>query len=248
MSDASQRAAALRILAALDLTDLSDDADEAGLDRLCERALTPHGPVAAVCVWPRFVGRAAKALAGSGVRIATVANFPLGAGDVAAVLDEVDSALSEGADEIDLVIAWRALRAGAPEPTIALLDAVREATAGRPLKAILETGELATPALIAQASRLALDAGADFLKTSTGKTRISATPAAARVMLETIAASGLPAGFKASGGVRTLADATVYLDLTRDILGAAATAPERFRIGASGLLDALVAALDAPAA
>lgn len=240
MSD--RRAAARAALAALDLTDLSDAADEAGLDRLCARAVTPHGRVAAVCVWPRFVARARARLAGTGVKVATVANFPEGGEDVAAVRAEIAASLAAGADEIDVVIPWRALQAGREAPVAALLAQARAAAGERTLKTILESGELAEPALIARASALALGAGADFLKTSTGKTRVSATPAAAAIMLRAIAAGGGRAGFKASGGVRTLDDAIVYLDLADRLIGT--RAPDRFRIGASGLLDALRAELD----
>lgn len=237
----ARRTAARRALAALDLTDLSPEADEAGLARLCARAVTPHGRVAAVCVWPRFVGRAAALLRGTGVRIATVANFPAGAEPIDPVRAEIAGSLAQGADEIDIVVPWRALKEGREAPLVALLRAGRAATAGRGLKAILESGELAEPALIERASRLALAAGVDFLKTSTGKTRVSATPEAAAIMLEAIAAAGGRAGFKASGGVRTLDEAIIYLDLAERIIGT--SAPGRFRIGASGLLDALLAEL-----
>ena len=107
------------------------------------------------------------------------------------------------------------------------------------LKVIIESGELATPALIALATRLALDAGADFVKTSTGKTKVSATPEAADVMLRTIVAHprGATAGFKASGGIRTVQDALPYLELVAATLGADALTPQRLRCGASGLLN-----------
>jgi deoxyribose-phosphate aldolase len=108
---------------------------------------------------------------------------------------------------------------------------------------IIESGELSDPALIDAASRIAIEGGAHFIKTSTGKTPISATPAAARVMLTAIKEMGKPVGFKASGGVRTLADAQVYLDIADEIMGPDWVSPDTFRFGASGLLDALLAAL-----
>jgi deoxyribose-phosphate aldolase len=114
------------------------------------------------------------------------------------------------------------------------------------LKVILETGELREPALIERASRLALAEGADFLKTSTGKTKVSATPQAARVMLNAIAADAQAArrvGFKASGGIRSVADAVVYVDLVADLLGEPALVPARFRVGASALLADVEAVL-----
>ena len=119
------------------------------------------------------------------------------------------------------------------------------ACAGRTLKLIIESGDLATPALIAQACAIGLDAGLDFLKTSTGKTSTGATPAAARVMLQAIAdhPRGAAVGFKASGGVRKVADAAVYIALVREILGDAAVTPQRLRFGASGLLGDIRAVL-----
>jgi deoxyribose-phosphate aldolase len=243
MTDDSRHAAALRALAALDLTDLSDAATEAGLDSLCARAVTPHGAVAAVCVWPRFVARARLRLAGTSVRIATVANFPAGGEDIAATRAEIARNAADGADEIDVVLPWRAMREGREGDARRLVDAARAATGGRALKVILETGELADAASIARTARLAIDAGADFIKTSTGKTPVSATPQAAETMLRAIKKSGRPVGFKASGGVRTLDDAQLYLALADRIMGADWARPAHFRIGASGLLDALLVEL-----
>ena len=127
----------------------------------------------------------------------------------------------------------------------ALVAAVRVACAGRTLKLIIESGDLADPALIRQACQIGLDAGVDFLKTSTGKTATGATPAAARVMLAAIAGHprGAAVGFKASGGIRTGADAAVYIALVRELLGADAATPQRLRFGASGLLGDIEAVL-----
>ncbi len=127
-----------------------------------------------------------------------------------------------------------------------LLSAVRAACPGLLLKVILETGELKDPALIARASHLSLDAGADFLKTSTGKTTASATPEAARTMLNAIAAHSSAmgrVGFKPSGGIRIVADAAVYMALTSEILGPQALNPQRFRLGASSVLTDIEAIL-----
>jgi deoxyribose-phosphate aldolase len=126
-----------------------------------------------------------------------------------------------------------------------VVHAVRAATAGRTLKLIIESGDLATPELIRQASAIGLDAGVDFLKTSTGKTATGAMPDAARVMLQAIAdhPRGAAVGFKASGGVRKVADAAVYIALVRAILGEAAVTPQRLRFGASGLLGDIDAVL-----
>lgn len=229
-------------LACLDLTTLNDSDDEATVAALAARARGPFGAPAALCVWPRLAAFARRE-APAGVAIAAVANFPHGGTDVDAAVRDAATVVDAGAQEVDVVLPWRALVAG---DTVAagLLRAVRRASEGRVLKVILETGALADDALIRRASALALAEGADFLKTSTGKVAVGATPAAARAMLETIAATpGCGAGFKASGGVRTVADAALYAGLVRDILGEAALTPRRFRLGASGLLDQIEAVL-----
>ena len=231
-------AAARTALACLDLTGLHDGHDlaggEAATEALCARAAGPHGPTAAVCVWPRLAGLA-RSLLPPTVRVAAVANFPGGGSDIASALRDTTRIAAAGAQEVDVVMPYRDLVA-AP----ALLAAVRRECAGLTLKVIVETGELADDALIAQACRIALDAGADFLKTSTGKRPVAATPASARLLLLAIAADPLAGGrvgFKPAGGIRTVADAAGYLALTAELLGPAALTPARFRIGASGLLD-----------
>jgi deoxyribose-phosphate aldolase len=241
-------------LACLDLTSLNDSDREADIVRLAERAAAAPGRVAALCVWPRLV-RVARAHAPRGVAVAAVANFPDGGSDIGAALRDTGEIVQGGAQEIDLVLPWRALAAGDDAACAALLRAVRRAGEGLCLKVILESGELATPALVARASQLALAEGADFLKTSTGKTPCGATPEAAQVMLQAIAAdpqAAARAGFKASGGVRSVADAAVYIDLVERALGAGALVPARFRIGASALLADIEALLagrgNAPAA
>jgi deoxyribose-phosphate aldolase len=223
-------------LACLDLTSLNDADTEAGIARLCERAQGPHGHSAAVCVWPRFAAFA-RARLPAAVRVAAVANFPDGSADTERALRDTRAIVDAGAQEVDVVMPWRDLDA-AP----ALLAAVRRAAEGLTLKVILETGELHDEAPIRRACAIALDAGADFLKTSTGKTKVSATLAAARLLLAAIRDGGhRHVGFKAAGGIRTVADAAAYIALTQDHLGE--VTPARFRIGASGLLDDIDAVL-----
>ncbi|MGQ3283120.1 deoxyribose-phosphate aldolase [Bosea sp. (in: a-proteobacteria)] len=240
---ASTLATARRALSLLDLTDLSDNADEAGLAALCARAVGAPGPVAAICIWPRFVAQARTMLGRAPVRIATVVNFPQGEATGADVLAETQGAVAAGADEIDLVLPWRAFLAGDAAGAEAMVRAVREACEGRTLKVILETGEYPDLDRVRAASELAIAAGADFIKTSTGKTTHSASLSAARTMLEVIAASGRPVGLKPSGGIRTLADAAGYLELADAIMGPGWATPETFRFGASGLHQVLVDAI-----
>jgi deoxyribose-phosphate aldolase len=240
---ASTLATARRALALLDLTDLSDNADEAGLAALCARAVGDPVPVAAICIWPRFVAQARTMLGRAPVKIATVVNFPQGEATGAEVLAETQGAVAAGADEIDLVLPWRAFLAGDAAGAEAMVRAVREPCEGRTLKVILETGEYPDLDKVRAASELAIAAGADFIKTSTGKTAHSASLPAARTMLEVIAASGRPVGLKPSGGIRTLADAAGYLELADAIMGPGWATPESFRFGASGLHQVLVDAI-----
>lgn len=250
MEQRSLLTAARQALACLDLTSLNEADSAADIATLCARAQTPFGPVAAVCVWPRFVAQARAALP-PGIKVAAVADFPDGALDLPRALADIASIAQVGGDEVDVVLPYKALMAGQRSEVAEFLAEVRHASRPLTLKVILESGELATPELIREASRLALAAGADFIKTSTGKSPVSATPEAAAAMLQEIQASGLAhAGFKASGGIRSVAEARVYLDLAARTLGEAALQPQRLRFGASGLLNDILAQLSgqAPAA
>ena len=241
--------AARLALACLDLTSLNDADIEADVVKLCARAQGRHGTVAAVCVWPRYVALARRELP-AGIAVAAVANFPDGSFDVERAVRETREIVDAGGHEIDVVLPFARLIEGDERAVAALLAAVRRACDGLVLKVILETGLLVSDTLIARASRLSLDAGADFLKTSTGKTPVSATPQAATVMLDAIAGDlrRERVGFKASGGIRTVADATTYFALVEKLLGAQALTPQRFRIGASSLLNDIEAVLGGHAA
>lgn len=234
---------ARRAIGLVDLTDLSDDASVGGIDELCGRART-HG-TAAVCVWPDFVEQASSSLAGSPVRVATVVNFPTGDERPFAVEVITEHVIRDGADEVDLVLPYRAFLADEPAEASDMVRRIRD-VAGRDitLKVILETGEFTDLASVRRASALAIEHGADFIKTSTGKSRVSATPAAVDTMLNVIAESDRPVGIKPSGGIRTTEDAALYLGLADQVMGEGWAAPDTFRFGASGLLDALLATID----
>ena len=237
---------ALRALHCLDLTNLNDICTSADIDALIAKARSAFGDVAAICIWPRFVAQAKQALTHSNIRIATVINFPSGDETVEASCIATRQAMTDGANEIDVVLPWRAFLQGKHDVAHALLLAVAQETKPQAhLKVILETGELKDPQLIRQASELAIECGADFIKTSTGKTPVSATPEAARAMLQVIRVSGKEVGFKASGGIRSFEDAKLYLSLCDEIMGPEWAKPETFRFGASGLLDALLERLSA---
>lgn len=244
--NAPRQSLARRLLGLLDLTSLGEDDAPERIDALCADARSPQGAVAAVCVYPEHVTRARAALAGSGVKVATVVNFPDGGDDWRRVAREARRALAAGAEEIDMVLAWRALIAGDAAAARAGVDACREACgSGVALKLILETGELGSPERVRAASELGLDAGVDFLKTSTGKVPVNATLEAAGIMLDAIRDRGGHCGFKAAGGVRTLDEARAYLELAEGTLGEGWATPARFRIGASALRGALAAELAA---
>ena len=251
MTDEDTARKARLALACLDLTSLTDGHDthggEADIEALCAKADGTHGGhgrTAAVCVWPRQAGFA-RSLLPPTIAVAAVANFPDGSSDIRRAVRDTAEIVTAGAQEVDVVIPYRDL-ASAP----ALLAAVRRECQGLLLKVIIETGEIDDEALILQACRIALDAGADFLKTSTGKRPVAATPAAARLLLAAISTDPTArarVGFKPAGGIRTVADAALYMQLTAEMLGQDAVSPARFRIGASGLLNDIDAVLSGAA-
>ncbi len=245
MSTDTLKSTAERALGMLDLTDLNDDCTEDAVKALCARASTDHGSVAAVCIWPKFVTVAKEALKDTDVRIATVANFPNGASDAEAAASQVEKAFADGADEVDVVIPWRSLLAADREPVANVVSACKGKTPeGRVLKVILETGELFSEPMIRNAARIAVEAGADFLKTSTGKVAINATPEAAEILISEIRDAGRPIGFKAAGGIRSVQDAATYLAIADRLMAPDWATPETFRFGASSLLDSLIAAIE----
>lgn len=245
MTDAAS--IARQALGLMDLTSLNDSDTDAVITALCESARTPAGSPAAVCVYPAFIATARKALASqglSGVRVATVTNFPEGGSDVERAVQETRDAVAAGAHEVDVVLPYRALMAGDSDTPTELVRACKAACGDAvKLKVIIESGELGSAELIRRASDLAIAAGADFIKTSTGKVAVNATLEAAEIMLTAIAESGREVGFKAAGGIRTTAEAGEYLALAERLLGADWVTAEHFRFGASSLLQDLLATL-----
>lgn len=240
--------AAIRAIRLMDLTSLNDDDHDARIIALCHQAKTSFGNTAAVCIYPRFVALAKQTLVAQGtpsIKVATVVNFPHGDGDLATVLEETRAALLDGADEIDLVIPWRALKAGDEAFARALVRGCKALCGARLLKVIIESGELKDPTLIRMASLLAIEEGADFIKTSTGKVAVNATPEASRIMLTAIAECGAQnrVGFKAAGGVKSAREAAEYLAMATAHFGEEWLVAERFRFGASSLLGQLLATL-----
>ena len=250
-----QAAWLVRAIECIDLTTLAGDDTPGRVHRLCIKARRPlredliaalglsDAPpkVGAVCVYPTMVAPAVAALAGSGIPVASVATgFPAGLTPLPQRLEEIRYAVGEGADEIDIVITrahaltadWRALYEE--------VQAMREACGGAHLKAILATGDLKTLRNVYKASMVAMMAGADFIKTSTGKEDVNATLPVSLIMVRAIrdyeAATGQRIGFKPAGGLRTAKDALAWLILMKEELGLPWLQPELFRMGASSLL------------
>jgi len=238
-------------IAMVDLTTL-EGADTPGKVRaLCAKARRPDPTdatvpaVAAVCVYPDLVATAKQALAGSAVAVASVATaFPSGRADLQIKLADVRDAVAAGADEIDMVIDRGAFLSGRFLQVFEEIVAVKEACGDAHLKVILETGELATLDNVRRASWLAMLAGADFIKTSTGKVSPAATGPVLLVMLEAVrdfrVATGRQVGVKPAGGIRTTKDAVRQLVLVNETVGADWMTPEWFRFGASSLLNDLL--------
>ena len=244
----SKRAALDAIISMIDLTTLEGADTAERVASMCDKARRPdpNDPsapsVAAVCVYPDLVAGAKSRLAGSSVAVAAVATaFPSGRASLAVKLLDVADAVAAGADEIDMVIDRGAFLSGRLGQVFDEIVAVKSACGTAHLKVILETGELATYDNVRRASWLAMLAGADCIKTSTGKVSVAATPPVALVMLEAVRdfaeSTGRLVGVKVAGGIRSAKDAIRYLVIVNETAGSAWMSPELFRFGASSLLN-----------
>ena len=238
---------AKQVFTCIDNTTLNATDTAASVEAFCRHTKelgVENVHVAAVCVYPRFVGVAKHELEGSGIGVASVAGaFPHGQLPTELKVEEVKYALAQGADEVDVVINRGAILSGDYDAACAEIKAMKQACMGRTLKVILETGELPSPTLIAKAAEVAIDGGADFIKTSTGKIGTGATIEAAEVMLNVVKNkvkfNKKTVGFKAAGGIRKPEEAVEYAQLAKKILGDEYVKNQTFRIGASSLTDSL---------
>ncbi len=232
----------------MDLTTLEGKDTPGKVRALAGKAVRPDPTdpsipsVAALCVYPNMIETAKAALAGSSVKVASVATyFPSGQASLEVKLEDVRQAVAAGADEIDMVIDRGAYLAGDYGKVYDEIVAVKAACGEAHLKVILETGELETYDNVRRASVLAMAAGADFIKTSTGKVQPASTLSVALVMLEAIrdfhAQTGRPVGMKTAGGIRASREAIAYLTMLYETLGPDWMTPDRFRFGASTLLN-----------
>lgn len=238
-------------LSMIDHTTLEGKDSEGKVIQLCRKAITPYAPmpdlpsVAAVCVYPNMVSIAKKTVSGTSVNVASVATaFPSGMAKLETKLEDVKYAVSEGADEIDMVISRGQFLKGNFTYVFDEIAAVKEACGDAHLKVILETGELETLTNVRKASDLAMHAGADFIKTSTGKIQPAATQPVTLVMLEAIrnyyTETGRKVGMKPAGGIRKAKEALQYLVLVNETLGSGWLTNKMFRFGASSLTNDLL--------
>jgi deoxyribose-phosphate aldolase len=239
----------------MDLTTLEGSDTPGKIVALCAKAVRPNPlddsipSVAALCLYPQLVPVAVGQLKGTGVKVASVAGgFPAGLTPLEARLLEIRDVVDMGADEVDIVLNRSLFLSGQYERAFEELVAAREAVGEAHLKVILETGELGTYDRVRQASMLAMAAGADFVKTSTGKIPVGTTLPTALCMMEAIREfhreTGRRVGFKAAGGVRTSKLAIQYLTILYETLGPDWMTPDRFRIGASSLLNDVLMQID----
>ena len=241
---AAEHHAFIKIIPLIDLTSLTIDDTEKSIIALCEKAQTPFGEVASVCLYPKFIKIAVETLQHTSIKIATVINFPHGDDPLLDTLHGIETALSEGANEIDMVFPYLTYQRGEKNKALEFVVKAKEICKKNILlKIIIETGELQSPELIKTITQDVIHAGADFIKTSTGKTRQGATLEAARIILTTIKAQANPRiGLKISGGIRTVTQALSYIQLANEIRGDHGVQPATFRIGASQLLDEIIPA------
>jgi len=250
VSDVEKRRIYINLLGLVDLTTLEGSDTKEKVIQLCSQARfsevnKEYPDAAAVCLYPSLVRYAKKELHGTGILVASVAGgFPSGQTSLHVKLEEVSYAISEGADEIDTVISRGKLMEGLESEVFDELSAIREVCGQAHLKVILETGELPSISLVRRASEIAILAGADFIKTSTGKISTGATPLAFLVMLDTIREylekTGKAIGIKPAGGIRTPGQALIYSGLLRSVLGEQWFHKDFFRIGASSLAGELM--------
>lgn len=231
---------AQKLISCLDLTSLNKNDNETSITKLCQKAQTAYGKVAAVCVYTKFIPQVQTLLEGSGIKIATVVNFPEGGTDLKTLTEEIKKAVAFNADEIDAVLPYPEFINGNTEICRRFMDTVCKESNGRTIKIILESGAFPHISMLKDACRLCLEYNINFLKTSTGKTEISATVDAANAILEVIRETPRNVGFKASGGIKTFEQARRYFVLSQSILDENWPTPQHFRIGASSLFDDLI--------
>lgn len=232
------------IISLLDYTSLNDNDTSNSIAEFCSLASNKLGEVAAICIYPKFISTVKNFLQEKqlhNIKIATVINFPGGDNNITVTLKELEGAIQQGANEIDVVLPYKKLQLNDKVSIKYVENYLREIIKNCSVtsKVIIESG-LLNPSLIKLASSLIISCGANFIKTSTGKTPISATLESAAIILQEIKTHNTDCGFKASGGIKTYTDALSYVELAETLLGRDFIKPQTFRIGASSIMNDLL--------
>jgi deoxyribose-phosphate aldolase len=228
-----------KLIAIIDLTSLNPSDNEESIINLCKKAETPLGKVAAVCVFPQFIPLV-KANLGRGIRITSVTNFPTGKMSLETALADIHQAISAGANEMDVVMPYSLYKEGKEKEALDYIRECKKACGHNTLKVILETSEFDQLGDVYTLSKKVITTGADFLKTSTGKSSEGANIVKSGLILLAIKQCNSKIGFKASGGIKAIWDANAQLGLAAKIMGEDWITSSHFRIGASGLVDEIM--------
>ncbi|MBP5398999.1 MAG: deoxyribose-phosphate aldolase [Alphaproteobacteria bacterium] len=231
---------AKKLISNLDLTSLNLSDSKEDIISLCEKAKTPFGNVCAVCVYPQFIPLAKNLLKNTNIAVATVINFPQGSSDIISIREQFINSINYGADEIDAVFPYRDFLENNIDICRTFLETLTQNKADKKIKIILESGAFKHQELLMQACLLCLKYDIDFLKTSTGKTEVSATPEAAKTIIDSIKSASKNVGIKISGGIKTFEQSEQYYNIIQNAMGENWITPQHFRIGASSLLNNLI--------
>lgn len=229
-----------KLVSLIDLTTLNPSDNEETIINLCHKATTNLGNVAAVCVYPKFVRAAKETLSPTKIKIASVANFPSGEEKIQSALNQIEQALTAGATEIDIVFPYVNYKQGQKKEALNYIEQCKKECNQVTLKVILEISEFSNAEEIYELSQRLIELEVNFLKTSTGKSKHGATIEGAETMLRAIKDFSPNTGFKASGGIKNVAQANAYTVLAEKIMGSNWVNPDHFRIGASSLLDEIL--------
>lgn len=231
-----------QLISLIDLTNLNEHSSPEDIAKLCHKATTTLANVAGVCVYPNHIPLIAKLLRNTDIKLISVANFPSGQEKITQTLNQIDHAVSEGANEIDVVFPYSLYLDGSVKEALHYIRTCRKKCDSILLKVILEISAFPQLEDIYQLSMLLIEEGVDFLKTSTGRSQHGATVDGASQMLLAIKNSDSDVGFKASGGIKTIDEATAYCTLAQNFMGPDWVNSDHLRIGATILLDAILAA------
>jgi len=234
----------LQLISLIDATNLDEQATEQDMIKLCQLVKSAPTYIASICVYPKWIHAVNDFFKTKPVTITTVINFPKSNLDSKTLEKEIKQAIELGADEIDIVFPYETFDPKNTAPTLAFLQAAKQACGDHVLKVIIESGEAPSAKWIEQATLCVVNSGANFVKTSTGKTTTGATTEAVRTIAYTLHEADRPCGLKISGGVRTIEQAQTYIKIVESILSPSFIEPEWFRFGASSLLKSCIETIE----